>query len=92
MNQFSTEFEFNQSLLLFLGENCMNSKYGNFLSNSALESEKLKIEGMTIDIFNELDLTLIQYSNAFYIKPHDDASSQIMARDLQTMTCDLIIW
>ena len=24
--------------------------------------------------------------------PHDDASSQIMARDLQTMTCDLIVW
>lgn len=70
----------------------MNSKYGNFLSNSALEHEKLKISSQTIDIFNELELTLITYQNSFYIAHNDDATSQIIARDVKTMTCDLVIW
>jgi len=58
----------------------MNSKYGTFLADNAYEREKLKLDFNTIDIFSEIDLTMIQYQNSFYIKPHhDDATSQIIS-------------
>lgn len=70
----------------------MNGRYGTFLCNNQFERENKKIENLTVSFWDEIELAHVQYVNPFYIPPHDEGTSQIIANDLCTMTSDLHIW
>ena len=55
MNQFPLSFEYNERILLFLGENVDSNVYGTFMTNNIQEAKEVKIESETISIWSAIE-------------------------------------
>jgi hypothetical protein len=53
--QFPTEFEFNEYLLISLGDAVMQGKYGTFLLNNQYEREQMNVEVKCVNYWDEID-------------------------------------
>ena len=74
MNNYPTEFQFSQRLLLDLAEHVFSCIYGTFLYNSDLERKRHRMRARTVSIWTHVYAHLDHYVNPFYRQSFSSAN------------------
>lgn len=65
--QFSTSFQFNDTLLLLLFQHAYGSQYGTFLGDSACERQRLSVQQRTCSLWSSVIADVDRFTNPLYM-------------------------